>query len=113
MKDVLALLNLDFFPPLDKFLIHCEEGHSPRTTLADSLERVESAGNDVAAKVNTPFDNSYGSFDRSLNEPFSWLVDDLPNSFAYKLDEHIGIPHDIDGPQHLINAFDELFQVEL
>lgn len=112
-KEVIAFLFFKFFPSFYELFIHCHVGYSSWDTLADGLEAVTSASNNIPGEEDSSFDDANCTFNGPLDEAFSGLVDNFPSPFRKHFKEYIGISEKVNRPQHLIHFLCELLHIEI
>ena len=91
LKEMVAFLIFNFFPSLNKLLIHSHEGNAPGKTLANGLKTIECACNNITSKVNTTFCYAYGTLNGTFYEALGWLVHDLPGALRQQACEYVRV----------------------
>lgn len=109
---MIALLLFDLLSPLNELLIQCHIRDPPRQTFTDGLKTVKGPCNDIPGKENPTLANANRAFNRSFDEPFGGLVDDLPCPLSHKSNKNVRIAKNCDRAKNLVDSLDELFDVK-
>lgn len=109
---MIALLLFDLLSSFNELLIQRHIRDPPRQTFTDGLKTVEGPCNDIPGKENPSLANANRAFNRSFDEPFSGLVDNLPRPLRHKSNKNVRIAKNCDRAENLVDSFNELFDVK-